>query len=60
VCLVLNLDTGELRWATAGHPRRRRSDKDRPRLLDDATGAVLGLTDPPARAEGRANVPTST
>ena len=61
-----DIDTGELRWARAGHPpplvitpqrgadvNSRENGPVTVTYLDDAQGTVLGVRDPPPFTEGR-------
>jgi anti-sigma regulatory factor (Ser/Thr protein kinase) len=52
-CLVLDTATGRLRWAHAGHPPPLVTGSGRATYLADATGTLLGVTDPPPYTEGR-------
>ncbi len=52
-CLVLDTVTGWLRWAHAGHPPPLLIGAGRASYLADATGTLLGVTDPPPYTEGR-------
>lgn len=42
-CVVLNTDTGDLRWARAGHPPPLVIDREGARFLADARGTVLAV-----------------
>jgi integral membrane sensor domain MASE1 len=55
-CMVLDPATGRLRWAHAGHPPPLAIGPDRAAYLDDATGTLLGVIDPPPYTEGRATL----
>jgi GAF domain-containing protein/integral membrane sensor domain MASE1/anti-sigma regulatory factor (Ser/Thr protein kinase) len=52
-CLVLDTVTGWLRWAHAGHPPPLVIGPGGAAYLGDATGTLLGVTDPPPYTEGR-------
>ncbi|MGX7828904.1 SpoIIE family protein phosphatase [Actinokineospora sp. 24-640] len=49
-CLILDQDSGLLRWALAGHPPPLVVDADAPRFLEGGAGSVLGA---PGRAPYR-------
>ncbi|MFW3171716.1 SpoIIE family protein phosphatase [Geodermatophilus sp. CPCC 206100] len=57
-CLVLDGETGAVRWARAGHPPPLLVTADGARLLDEAgSGAVLGAPGRPPYREGRIDIP---
>ncbi|TQM03134.1 SpoIIE family protein phosphatase [Pseudonocardia kunmingensis] len=53
-CLVLDPETGGLRWARAGHPPPLVAGPDGCRPLEDAAGTVLGVRGRPAYTAGSA------
>ncbi|MGK5112562.1 SpoIIE family protein phosphatase [Geodermatophilus sp. CPCC 205506] len=57
-CLVLDAQTGTVRWARAGHPPPLLVTPDGARLLDQAgSGAVLGAPGRPPYSEGCVDIP---
>jgi anti-anti-sigma factor len=59
-CLVHDWDTGELRWALAGHPPVLLVDDGGARFLDGGAGPVLGVPGRPPYAEAGAALPAGT
>jgi anti-anti-sigma factor len=55
-CLVLDPETGRLRWARAGHPPPLVAGPDGCRPLEDASGTVLGVRGRPAYTAGTATL----
>jgi anti-anti-sigma factor len=55
-CLVLDPETGELVWARAGHPPPLVAGPAGCRLLEDATGTVLGVRARPPFTAGTATI----
>jgi anti-anti-sigma factor len=55
-CLVLDPETGELTWARAGHPPPLVAGPNGCRLLEDATGTVLGVRARPPYTAGTATI----
>jgi PAS domain S-box-containing protein len=59
-CLTLDWASGELCYATAGHPPILLLDADGPRYLDRVAGTVLGVIEQPPHREGRTVVSPGT
>ncbi|GAA2544763.1 SpoIIE family protein phosphatase [Pseudonocardia hydrocarbonoxydans] len=62
ICVVVDIRTGDLRWARAGHPPPLVLGPDgSSRFLQDARGTVLGVAGAPPFVEGRTTLaPGST
>jgi PAS domain S-box-containing protein len=59
-CLTLDWASGELCYATAGHPPILLLDADGPHYLDRVGGTVLGVVERPAHHQGRTVVSPGT
>ena len=59
-CLVLDWSTGELTWATAGHPPVLVVERAGARYLTGGTGTVLGVRGRPPYAEATGRIAAGT